>query len=125
MKNYRVLTIKQPWAHLIIRGIKRVENRSWQTDYRGMILIHAGQAYDESCERDRTYGFDRDQLVYGAVIGTADLVDIVTEHSSPFFVGPFGWVLENARCLAEPIPLRGQQRLFNATLTLPAPRRRR
>ena len=124
MKSYRVLTIKQPWAHLIINGIKRVENRSWKTDYRGLILIHAGQAYDESYQRDRTFGVDPAQLTYGAVIGTADLVDIVTEHSSPFFVGPFGWVLENARPI-EPIPLRGQQRLFNATLTLPAPRRRR
>jgi hypothetical protein len=124
MKSYRVLTIKQPWAHLIINGIKRVENRSWKTDYRGLILIHAGQAYDESYQRDRTFGVDPAQLIYGAVIGTADLVDIVTEHSSPFFVGPFGWVLENARPI-EPIPLRGQQRLFNAKLTLPAPRRRR
>ena len=124
MKSYRVLTIKQPWAHLIINGIKRVENRSWKTDYRGLILIHAGQAYDESYQRDRTFGVDPALLTYGAVIGTADLVDIVTEHASPFFAGPFGWVLENARPI-EPIPLRGQQRLFSATLTLPAPRRRR
>lgn len=36
------LTIKQPWAALIIAGIKDVENRSWTTPHRGLLLIHAG-----------------------------------------------------------------------------------
>lgn len=36
------LTIKQPWASAIMAGLKRVENRTWRTDYRGPLAIHAG-----------------------------------------------------------------------------------
>jgi hypothetical protein len=40
----RTLSIRQPWAGLIVAGIKDIENRSWSTSYRGPILIHAGKA---------------------------------------------------------------------------------
>jgi hypothetical protein len=118
MKNYKVLTVRQPWAHLIIAGIKPVENRSWKTDYRGLLLIHAGLGYDPwDAELEYHHGIKRGLLTYGAVIGSVELVDIVTEHSSPFFVGPYGWVLENPRPI-DPVPLRGQLRIFNAKLNL-------
>ncbi len=39
----RALTILQPWAEMIARGVKRVENRTWRTKYRGEIAIHAGK----------------------------------------------------------------------------------
>lgn len=42
----KVLTIKQPWATLIMQGYKRFEFRSWQTKYRGDLLIHAGKGID-------------------------------------------------------------------------------
>lgn len=42
----KVLTIRQPWASLIIEGYKMFEFRSWKTNYRGEILIHAGQGVD-------------------------------------------------------------------------------
>ena len=38
----KVLTIKQPWATLIMQGVKRYEFRSWNTKLRGEFLIHAG-----------------------------------------------------------------------------------
>jgi len=38
----KAVTIYQPYAELIARGEKRVENRSWRTDYRGPLAIHAG-----------------------------------------------------------------------------------
>jgi hypothetical protein len=37
----KTLSIKQPWAGLIINGVKDIENRTWQTKYRGKILVHA------------------------------------------------------------------------------------
>jgi hypothetical protein len=37
----KTLSVKQPHATLICAGIKRVENRTWTTDYRGRLLIHA------------------------------------------------------------------------------------
>ena len=43
----KVLTIKQPWATLIMQGDKRFEFRSWQTKYRGDLLIHAGKGIDK------------------------------------------------------------------------------
>ena len=117
MTNYKVLTIRQPWAHLIVARIKPVENRVWKTSYRGPILIHAGQAYDGTPDLEREFDIDPKRLVYGAVIGIAQLTDIVTEHPSQFFVGPYGWVLEDAHPV-KPVPLRGQQRLFNAQLKI-------
>ena len=39
----KCLTIKQPWASLIIDGYKKYEFRSWKTNYRGKIFIHAGK----------------------------------------------------------------------------------
>jgi hypothetical protein len=40
--NIRALTILQPWAAAIACGAKRIETRSWKTDYRGPLAIHAG-----------------------------------------------------------------------------------
>lgn len=43
----KALTIKEPWATLIIEGYKEYEFRSWKTNYRGKILIHAGKSIDK------------------------------------------------------------------------------
>ena len=43
----KVLTLKQPWATLVAEGIKKYEFRSWKTNYRGKILIHAGAKVDK------------------------------------------------------------------------------
>ena len=39
----KALTIKEPWASLIINGYKKYKFRSWKTHYRGKILIHTSQ----------------------------------------------------------------------------------
>ena len=49
----KVLTIKQPWATLIMQGNKRFEFRSWQTKYRGELLIHAGKGIDKEAVKRR------------------------------------------------------------------------
>ena len=36
------LTMHQPWASLLVYGIKRAEGRGWNTDFRGRLWIHAG-----------------------------------------------------------------------------------
>ena len=121
MTNYKVLSIRQPWAALIVRGIKPVDNRTWRTDYRGIVLIHAAQAYDHDNSDpviERLYNIDPDALDYGAVIGMAYLADIVTQHRSPFFKGPYGWVFSQPRPV-KPVPMRGYVRLFNARLPKP------
>lgn len=57
----KVLTIRQPWASLIILGYKRFEFRSWKTSYRGDLLIHAGKMIDKEAEK-RLKNFLPDEL---------------------------------------------------------------
>ncbi len=38
----KALTLYQPWAQLVVLGIKTIETRSWSTSYRGPLAIHAG-----------------------------------------------------------------------------------
>ena len=44
----KVITLKQPWATLVAEGYKKYEFRSWKTNYRGEIYIHAGKGVDKS-----------------------------------------------------------------------------
>ena len=46
MRNYRALSIKQPWLAAILSGWKPVENRTWDTSYRGPLLLHASARID-------------------------------------------------------------------------------
>ena len=126
------LTIKQPWASLIMSGRKRVENRGWKTDYRGPLAIHAGKAVDPPAfDFLEEIGIDTTELrnaPTGVVLGTVELVDIVEfrpgcrqvnafdQHdiqSDPFACGPFCWILSNPRPLAKPIPARGRLVLWD------------
>lgn len=95
----KALTLTQPWATLIARGAKRIETRSWATDFRGRIAIHAAKGlgaiggkrglYELCCEapfRDviadafkttREEAFDAaKELPLGAIVAVADLVDV-------------------------------------------------
>ena len=71
----KVLTIRNPWATLIVDGYKRYEFRGWKTNYRGRILIHSGL----NIEKDMIPRFCDYNLNYinGAIIGEADLVDCI------------------------------------------------
>lgn len=105
------LTIKQPWASLIVMGRKDIENRSWPTKFRGSVLIHASKKKDEDelcsfmdlraarnlprLSGSLTWG----DCPAGGVIGMADIVDCVDSSESPWFVGEYGFVLANARPL--------------------------
>jgi hypothetical protein len=46
MVKMKVLSVRQPWAWLLVAGRKDVENRTWNTKYRGPLLIHAGKSWD-------------------------------------------------------------------------------
>ncbi len=123
----KVITIKQPWATLIVEGYKRFEFRSWKTNYRGDILIHAGKGIDkEAMERLKKYL--PDEIPIGKIIGKATLTDCVpmskdfadmlskenndiyTTHS---FSRNYGFKLENVEKLDNPIEIRGQLGLWN------------
>jgi ASCH domain len=50
----KALSVRQPWAWLIVQGFKGIENRTWQTSFRGTVLIHAGMRIDQEANRVRT-----------------------------------------------------------------------
>lgn len=111
------LSIRQPWARAILYHGKNIENRTWHTKYRGLILLHASK---NICGQD---DFDfvettskmplppRTEIQTGGIVGVATLVDCVTESDSPWFFGPYGFVLEQVKPV-QFIPLRGRQLLF-------------
>jgi len=104
----KALSIRQPWAWLIVNGHKDIENRSWLTHYRGPLLIHAskgitGAEYDFALEHAyEVAGVTLplfDELERGGIVGRVDLVDCVDQDPSPWFFGKFGFVLKNAKTL--------------------------
>lgn len=113
----KILSVRQPFAWLLASSVKDVENRTWETKYRGPLLIHASKTIDvEGIEWVRDEFPEivlPDAFDVGGVVGRAHLVDCVRQSSSPWFFGPFGFELE----IREPtpfIPCRGMPGLFDA-----------
>lgn len=115
------LSIRQPWAWLIVNGYKDVENRDWWTSRRGRILIHAskGMKMDEyyDCQYfasliDKSIHMPQpEQLERGGIVGAADLVDCVNRSVSKWFQGNYGFVFRNP-IKTDFFPLRGQFGFF-------------
>jgi len=113
------LSIRQPWAWLVVNGHKRLENRTWETRFRGGILIHTGQRvvpgdYDLArclAEADGVTIPPLRQLPRGGIVGRADITYVINYSTSHWFFGPVAFVLENAAPLPFR-PLRGQLRLL-------------
>lgn len=122
----KVLTIKQPWATLIIDGYKRYEFRSWKTNYRGKILIHAGKSLEKDMDlKFRSYNLNHE---LGAIIGEATLVDCILvdddfnnrlKEIDPFVYGRsnhvqrYAWKLDNIIKYDKPIYVKGHLGLWN------------
>lgn len=120
----KALSIRQPWADAIIWHGKDVENRSWQTRYRGPVLIRAAKAWGPNEKADLAWVEDAtatkledvDRPLLGGIIGQAEIVDCVAAMDSKWFFGPFGFVLRNA----EPLPFqpcRGALGFFTPNFT--------
>jgi hypothetical protein len=62
----RAITLRQPFADELMSGSKTIENRTWSTDYRGLVLIHTGQRYAAGGR----------ELPHGVVLGVAELIDV-------------------------------------------------
>jgi hypothetical protein len=111
----KALSVRQPWAWLIVQGTKRVENRSWHTHFRGDLVIHAGLS------RSDYFGPDDEEGVpelgpehFGVLCGIVTVVDCVPiedVEGQPHATGPWCWILENARQFP-PVPFKGTLGLF-------------
>lgn len=118
------LSIRQPYAWLIVQGIKPVENRTWRTNFRGRVLIHAGVTFAKRDFADclEVYGDQgfprtREEMV-GGIVGEAVIVDCVKAHPSPFFIGPHAFVLEQPKAYQKLIPYGGKLGFFGVPASL-------
>jgi hypothetical protein len=114
------LTVCQPHAHLIARGEKFVENRTWYTRYKGWIAIHAGKSDKYLSPGDRDLYPD---MVFGGIVAVAWLSHCVHIDRLPGMVahdprwkwvrehehtkGPWLWVMPVVWELTAPIPIAG------------------
>jgi hypothetical protein len=114
----KALSIKQPWAELIVSGKKDIENRNWSTKLRENILIHASKSFDKDGLKwvqdnmglllDKTEkDFDK-----GGFVGIVKISDCVSESKSKWFFGEYGFVLTNPRRV-EFREYKGQLYFFN------------
>ncbi len=127
----KALSIRQPWAWLIVHGHKDVENRSWSTRFRGPFLVHAGRELDKA-----GYAWVKEKfphitlpepsgLEIGGVVGMANLADCFGPEAvgdgapSPWYMGQFGFVLAGARPLPF-MPLKGKLGFFEADISFQA-----
>lgn len=136
----KVISLLQPWASLVVLGHKKIETRSWNTKYRGELLIHASARFDKEQER-LAFEFSqllKDSRVYhchrGAIIGKANLTGTETTdfleyiESNPnlailenweqerafgdYSPGRYGWLLSDPVIFDVPIAAKGKLGLW-------------
>lgn len=141
-QEVQVLSVRQPWAELILSGVKWCENRSWKTTFRGRLYIHASRCDSLPTEDWESYKLSKEKLTTGAIVGHVELVDIVwmgadtgvnwsrvfdhveeqhpdlpTDNDRMIHVeGPYCWILKKPTRLRKPIPTGGKLRLWKFKL---------
>lgn len=112
------LGVRQPWAELIVRGIKTVEVRTVPTRVRGTIYVYASRTLstlDQAGIAADRQGIETDQLCYGQLVGMVDIVDCRPMTSAdlsaaclsePLSGKHYAWRLENAHRLETPLSVK-------------------
>lgn len=116
----KTLSIRQPWAWLIVNGHKDIENRNWHTNFRGRVLIHAGKGMTKAEYEDCFYCAEYNgielpkfaDLQRGGVVGAADIIGCVSESPSPWFFGDYGFQIARA-VPCEFVPCNGALGFFD------------
>lgn len=93
MSHAFALSVKQPWAALIVAGVKLVEVRAWGTRRRGRVLIHAGRLPDDRPEawaRVTTPELEAAAVQRGGLVGEAELVGCRTYATAEAFAADAG-----------------------------------
>ncbi len=121
----KALSLKQPWAELVLQEKKTIETRKWNTKFRGKFLIHASKNVDR--EKMRELGWEK-ELPLGKVVGSAFLKEVVVydseekflrdynRHLSKNFCNPtYGFVLENVRRI-KPFSIKGKLGFFEVNI---------
>jgi hypothetical protein len=130
----KVLSVKNPWAYLIIYHGKDIENRVRKTNYRGRIAIHCSQKSDTTawdilwCNKEIKKIFEElhknraeIEKLNGKIIVTVELYNCtypaltVAVNPSPWaeMESPWHYWLKDPVSIAEPIPVRGMLGLWD------------
>ncbi len=122
----KVITLKQPWATLVAEGLKQYEFRSWKINYRGKILIHAGQGIDEEgMERVKNLNlkFPKSRIVAEVTIDDCILLDqeinkkIINEnkivYGEKYDRTGYAWKLTNIKKINSKVEVKGKQGFWN------------
>jgi hypothetical protein len=112
------LGIRQPWAELILRGIKTIEVRSTHTAQRGAIYVYASKKFGGFAAADHAitnYQLDKESLPRGLIVGTVEIVncrrcepnDAAATCVPPSYLeNHFSWILANPQQFDEPLTVR-------------------
>ncbi|MBV4524397.1 ASCH domain-containing protein [Pseudomonas sp. SWRI74] len=123
----KTLSIRQPWAWLIIHGGKDIENRSWLTKFRGRFLVHASkgmtkQEYADAAEYAQRLGVTvppAAELLRGGIIGSVEAIGSDISHPSPWYMpGNKAIVLRDPRPLPF-ISVNGRLGFFDVPCAIP------
>ena len=121
----KALTVKQPWATLISEGIKKYEFRSWKTNYRGKILIHAGAGIDkEKLKEFKKLNLDYPKKRIVAVAEIEDCLELTDELNDKIIKEKniaygnkkrtgYAWKLKNIKKINNPKEINGKLGLWN------------
>lgn len=117
------ISVRQPWAWALLND-KDIENRDWKRGnpglkFRGPFALHASAGltqseYAEAAMFMGSIGINcppPHELVRGAIIGSAVVASIVPHSDSPWFFGPIGLVITDAKP-CDPIPCKGELGFF-------------
>ena len=124
----KVLSIKEPFATLIKDGVKIYETRSWRTNYRGEIYIHASLSLSKSERVESANKYLKSEIKPGFILCKCELVDCIpmtdefikyiNEETSEYDYGlysegRYAWKLKVVEVLDEPIPAKGKLGIWN------------
>jgi ASCH domain len=124
----KCLSLKQPYAELLVSGKKTIEVRKWNTKFRGQFLVHASKNInEEACNRLK---IDQAKLVTGAIVGKANLYNVISYGSKNSFLKDknkhfassnydnpkYGFLVNQAKSFDIAIPIRGKLGFFNVEL---------
>lgn len=125
----KVLSIKEPFATLIKEKIKKIETRSWKTNYRGELYIHASLTKSNYQDRVELMNIvNKFEMSYGNIICKCKLVDckymdekfvkeIKNNHQEyicgEYKVGRYAWILDDIEILEHPIEAKGKLGIWN------------
>lgn len=122
----KVITLKQPWATLVAEGYKKYEFRTWKTNYRGEILIHAGKTIDkEGMKRVSNLNLEYPQSKILAKVTIKDCIELNSEknkeiiNENPLVYGNkfdrtgYAWKLENVKKINSESIIQGKLGLWN------------